>query len=226
MSDNRKIRRRQRCPECGSLDVIKWGVRTRTQSFKCGISSLSIVADLQSAGYYLQRRSQPRRSRPAGSIGLCGGSYCRRPGSVGGHFHQPLLSLSPTKNGNYALFGKTPSNATGNACDELRGGMDDAGKSSAPSIPWPGRTPRQASCYGRCFARSGPPMIPAVLQSTSTGDRLPTTFRDTFIAEVYAFPFHLAGRYALYGPATGFAREGGLQNWMLSDNPLRPSGLN
>ena len=136
MSDNRKIRRRQRCPECGSLDVIKWGVRTRTQSFKCGISSLSIVADLQSAGYYLQRRSQPRRSRP----------------------------LSPTTfvivtNQKWQLcpFGKTPSNATGNACDELRGGMDDAGKSSAPSIPWPGRTPRQASCYGRCFARSVAP---------------------------------------------------------------------
>ena len=27
-----------------------------------------------------------RRSLPAGSIGLCGGSYCRRPGSVGGCF--------------------------------------------------------------------------------------------------------------------------------------------
>ena len=58
------------------------------------------------------------------------------------------------------------------------------------------------------------------------GDRLPTTFRDTFIVEVYAFPFHLAGRYAMYGPATGFVRESGLQNWILSDNPLRPSRLN
>ena len=35
MSDNRKIRRRQRCPECGSLDVIKWGVRNGIQRLKC-----------------------------------------------------------------------------------------------------------------------------------------------------------------------------------------------
>lgn len=27
MRENKKIRRRLRCPECGSLDVIKWGVR-------------------------------------------------------------------------------------------------------------------------------------------------------------------------------------------------------
>ena len=31
-----------------------------------------------------KHRSMPRRSRPAGSIGLRGGSYCRRPGSVRG----------------------------------------------------------------------------------------------------------------------------------------------
>ena len=35
MSDNQKIRRRQRCPKCGSLDVIKWGVRDGAQRFKC-----------------------------------------------------------------------------------------------------------------------------------------------------------------------------------------------
>ena len=35
MSDNRKIRRRQRCPECGSLDIIKWGVRNGKQRLKC-----------------------------------------------------------------------------------------------------------------------------------------------------------------------------------------------
>ena len=86
--------------------------------------------------------------------------------------------------------GRTPSNLTCNAGDEPWGGMDDADKSSAPSIPGPGHTPRHASGYGRCFARSRPPMIPAVLQSTSTGDRLPTTFRGTLIAKVYAFPFH------------------------------------
>ena len=32
----------------------------------------------------LKHRSQQRRSRPAGSIGRCGGSYCRRPGSARG----------------------------------------------------------------------------------------------------------------------------------------------
>lgn len=30
-----KIRRRQRCPECGSLDVIKWGSRGGHQRYKC-----------------------------------------------------------------------------------------------------------------------------------------------------------------------------------------------
>ena len=35
MSDNRKIRRRQRCPECGSLDIIKWGVRNGIRRLKC-----------------------------------------------------------------------------------------------------------------------------------------------------------------------------------------------
>ena len=34
MSDNQKIRRRQRCPKCGSLYVIKWGVRDGAQRFK------------------------------------------------------------------------------------------------------------------------------------------------------------------------------------------------
>lgn len=30
-----KIRKRNRCPECGSLNVIKWGVRASHQRFKC-----------------------------------------------------------------------------------------------------------------------------------------------------------------------------------------------
>ena len=63
-----------------------------------------------------------------------------------------------------ALLGKTPSNMTCNAGDEPRVSMDGADKSSAPSIPGPGCAPRQSSSYGRCFARSRPPMIPAVLQ--------------------------------------------------------------
>ena len=40
-------------------------------------------------------------SRPADSIGLRGGSYCRRPDSVAVAFHQSLLSFSPTKNVKY-----------------------------------------------------------------------------------------------------------------------------
>ena len=34
MSDNPKIRRRLRCPNCGSLDAIKWGVRNGIQRYK------------------------------------------------------------------------------------------------------------------------------------------------------------------------------------------------
>ena len=36
MSDNQKIRRRLRCPNCGSLDVIKWGIRNGIQRHKAG----------------------------------------------------------------------------------------------------------------------------------------------------------------------------------------------
>ena len=35
MSDKAKIRRRLRCPQCGSLDNIKWGVRNENQRYKC-----------------------------------------------------------------------------------------------------------------------------------------------------------------------------------------------
>lgn len=35
MIDNRQIRRRQRCPKCGSLDIMKWGIRNGIQRFKC-----------------------------------------------------------------------------------------------------------------------------------------------------------------------------------------------
>lgn len=36
MSDKAKIRRRLRCPQCGSLDNIKWGIRDGLQRYKCG----------------------------------------------------------------------------------------------------------------------------------------------------------------------------------------------
>ena len=35
MSDKAKIRRRLRCPQCGSLDSIKWGIRNEIQRYKC-----------------------------------------------------------------------------------------------------------------------------------------------------------------------------------------------
>ena len=35
MSDKAKIRRRLRCPRCGSLDNIKWGKRNEIQRYKC-----------------------------------------------------------------------------------------------------------------------------------------------------------------------------------------------
>ena len=101
-----------------------------------------------------------KESRPAGSIGLCGGSYCRRPGSVSGWMvaavcRRPLLTnrkcqLYPRS----SLSGKTPSKTTGNVGDEPRVSMDDADKSSTPSIPGTGITACQASGYGKCFARS------------------------------------------------------------------------
>ena len=35
MSDKAKIRRRLRCPQCGSLDNVKWGARSGLQRYKC-----------------------------------------------------------------------------------------------------------------------------------------------------------------------------------------------
>ena len=35
MSDNPKIRRRLRCPNCVALDTLKWGVRNGVQRYKC-----------------------------------------------------------------------------------------------------------------------------------------------------------------------------------------------
>ena len=35
MGNKAKIRRRQRCSECGSLDIIKWGIRNGIQRLRC-----------------------------------------------------------------------------------------------------------------------------------------------------------------------------------------------
>ena len=40
MSDKAKIKRRLRCPQCGSLDSIKWGVRDGVQRYKCSCGYL------------------------------------------------------------------------------------------------------------------------------------------------------------------------------------------
>lgn len=40
MSDKAKIRMRLRCPQCGSLDSIKWGVRDGIQRYKCSCGYL------------------------------------------------------------------------------------------------------------------------------------------------------------------------------------------
>lgn len=44
MSDKSKIRRRFRCPKCGSLDIIKWGVRNGQQRHKCNNCNASFSA--------------------------------------------------------------------------------------------------------------------------------------------------------------------------------------
>ena len=54
---------------------------TRCGEHRRGLSSREHGAES------LKHRRQPRQSRSAGSIGLCGGSYCRRPSSVSGRFH-------------------------------------------------------------------------------------------------------------------------------------------
>ena len=38
-----KIRRRQRCPECGSLNIIRWGLREGHQRYKCRDCGTSFV---------------------------------------------------------------------------------------------------------------------------------------------------------------------------------------
>ena len=111
--------------------------------------------------------------KPAGSIGLRGGSYCRRSGSVSGWMVAAVCRRLLLTNRKWQLYhtwddpgcrlqgtrtilpGKTPSKTTGNAGDEPRVNMDDAGKSSTPSIPGPDCTPRQSSGYGRCLREAG-----------------------------------------------------------------------
>ena len=52
-----------------------WAPYTRCGELRGGLSSRPPGAES------LKHRNQPRQSRPAGSIGRCGGSYCRRASS-------------------------------------------------------------------------------------------------------------------------------------------------
>ena len=47
-----------------------------------------------------EHRSPPRRSRPAGSIGRCGGSYCRRLSSPAAGSGQRIANMAWRSNGN------------------------------------------------------------------------------------------------------------------------------
>ena len=64
---------------------------TRCGEFRGGLSSRAPGAES------LKHRSKSRRSRPAGSIGSCGGSYCRRASSVSGRVSAAQWQVRSTK---------------------------------------------------------------------------------------------------------------------------------
>ena len=84
-----------------------------------------------------------------------------------------FVILTNQKCQSYQLSGKTPSNMTCSAGNELRVSMDGADDLSALSIPGPGCVPRQSSCYGRCFARSVEPDAALWLMRRKRGASLP-----------------------------------------------------
>ena len=143
------------------------GMKWRLSIFEVALAHASAERNLRS-GFPYCRLSR----KTAGSIGMRGGSYCRRTDSGSGWMVAAVCRRLLLANRKWQLYhtwddpgcrlqgartvlpGKTPSKATGNAGDEPRVSMDDADKSPAPSIPGPDCTPRQSSGYGRCFARS------------------------------------------------------------------------
>ena len=74
----------------GSTIVLTGTLGTTTEdimmSFYAGTLGIVAANPLQQNNL-LQLRPLPRRSRSAGSIGLRGGSYCRRASSARGRFH-------------------------------------------------------------------------------------------------------------------------------------------
>ena len=85
-----------------------------------------------------------------------------------------FVILTNQKCQSYQLSGKTPSNMTCSAGNELRVSMDGADDLSALSIPGPGCVPRQSSCNGRCFARSVEPDAALRLARRKTRDMPPS----------------------------------------------------
>ena len=115
MRDNRKIRRRQRCPGCGSLEVIKWGVRNGNKGLKACPCRGRWICKMASDG-----RDFPAKARPVEPQNAVHRARFRMTVSARFfrcslkekmHFeraiHQPLLSLSPTKNINYTTSADT-----------------------------------------------------------------------------------------------------------------------
>ena len=83
MRDNRKIRRRQRCPGCGSLEVIKWGVRNGNKGLKACPCRGRWICKMASDGRDFpakvwplalskcRRARKPRKSAPGGAPKCC-----------------------------------------------------------------------------------------------------------------------------------------------------------
>ena len=65
---------------------------TRCGELRGGLSSREPGAES------LKHRKRPRRSRPAGSIGLCGGSYCRRSSSAAAGSGQRIANMAQLSN--------------------------------------------------------------------------------------------------------------------------------
>ena len=144
------------------------GMKWRLSIFEVALAHASAERNLRS-GFPYCRLSR----KTAGSIGMRGGSYCRRPDSGSGWMVAAVCRRLLLANRKWQLYntwddpgcrlqgartvlpGKTPSNTSGNAGDEPQVNMDDAGKLSAPSILGAGCTLRQASGYGGYSARGG-----------------------------------------------------------------------
>ena len=119
-----KIRRRQRCPKCGSLSIIRWGLREGRQRYKCQDCGASFVKHKE--GVSRSNRLVWYRKWVLGKQTIediaCDSGYSARQlhrwfdgygsplrgapgnGPPRGGRHQPLLSRLPTVFVNYTFF--------------------------------------------------------------------------------------------------------------------------